>query len=272
MGKHRRLGRALAILTAVSALFFLLFPAPVSALQPPAGWVLNSYEGHVYDSSGAPMAGVTVQVANAEGETFPPAITDSSGYYIVNGIWGYSNIHAIKTGWTFQNNVPDHDIKGNLSNYNFIGTPAPYQLAGRIITLTGEPVSDVTVGFFDGRNPVPANPAAEVPAFGVVRTGSDGRYARSGLTGSVILIAWKADWTFSPKYMQAQSDSEVMNFTGTRNASSISASGTAQVPRTAAAVKTAQPVKKTGPAAKAAKSPAKRVYRPVKGKQNVVKQ
>ncbi|MGE5372740.1 MAG: carboxypeptidase-like regulatory domain-containing protein [Solirubrobacterales bacterium] len=266
MGRPKRAKLwALVTIAAMTAFLFLPFTPQVSAQS--AEWIKSGASGITYDAEGKAIPGVTVYFWSPEAGKFA-VVSDSNGYYRIDGLWGYIDYRAEKAGWTFECTEPTVDSVGNMSNLNFIGTPVQYRLSGRVTTASGQPIPDVTICFFDGQTPIPANPAAAPAKFTPVKTDKEGKWAKEGLSGSVTVMPFKTDWTFSARYMLARKESVVMNFIGTRNASGIPAVQTAPEKKPETTVK---PAPAPQPQAKKKPAPKKRVFRPIKGKQNVTK-
>ena len=163
-----------------------------------AGCYDYSVSGRVTDPDGNGIAGVTLAFSGG----FGTASTGDDGSWSKSGLKGAVTITPTEDGWTF---VPaSREVSGAASDVNFSGTPvapAAYTVSGRVIDSGGNGISGVTLTFGGG--------------FGTVTTGNDGRWNKSGLSGTVTITPSKDGWAFEPISREVAGAANSIFFVGT---------------------------------------------------------
>lgn len=75
-----------------------------------------------------------------------------------------------------------------------------YSVSGRIVDVSGNGISDVTLHFSDNNS--------------IVKSTSDGRWSKDGLSGKVVITPVKAGYVFQPQSREATGSNNYMDFTG----------------------------------------------------------
>lgn len=147
------------------------------------------------DNSG--LDGITLQFSGGLGT----ATTAGGGYWRKDGLKGTVTVTPTGQEWAF--NPPNRTVSSSASDVNFqaspAGTPA-YSVSGYVRDNLGNAIRDVAIEFDRG--------------FGSAKTGADGKWTKSGLSGTVTATPKKDGWTFSPVSRPVDGSASNVDFTG----------------------------------------------------------
>lgn len=163
--------------------------------------------GRVADQSGNGIQSVTIGFS----EGHESSLTDEDGYWIQEGLSGPITVTPKRMGYTF--NPSDLIVDKPSSNVNFTAIPETtgYSVSGRVTDQRGVGIADVLL-FLGG-------------GFGTARTGSNGFWSASELSGGVTVTPAKTGLTFTPETVTVSSSSTTVNFVGNPVANTYTVSG-----------------------------------------------
>ena len=146
------------------------------------------------DNSG--LDRITLQFSGGLGT----ATTAGGGHWHKDGLKGTVTVTPTGQEWTF--NPPNRTVSSSASDVNFQASPAgTYSVSGYVRDNLGNAVKDVLIEFDKG--------------FGSTNTGADGKWTKSGLSGTVMATPKKDGWTFSPASCAVDGAASDVDFTGT---------------------------------------------------------
>ena len=100
--------------------------------------------GYALTASGGPLSGVTLTFSNNGGT----ATTNPSGFYSQAVPYGWSGtVTPSLSCWGFALARSYSNVTSNQSNQNYTGTPITPVISGYALTLSGAPISGVTLTF-----------------------------------------------------------------------------------------------------------------------------
>lgn len=127
------------------------------------------------------------------------ATTRSDGSWTKSGLKGNVTITPVKDGWAFT--PSSRNVSGARSDIDFQASPTEtYSASGYVRDGLGIPISGVAIEF--DRH------------FSSVSTGSDGKWTKPGLSGTVIATPRKNGWTFNPGNRPLTPTATTADFTG----------------------------------------------------------
>ena len=143
------------------------------------------------DNSG--LDRITLQFSGGLGT----ATTAGGGYWRKDGLKGTVTVTPTGQEWTF--NPPNRTVSSSASDVNFQASPvSTYSVSGYVRDNLGNAVKDVLIEFDKG--------------FGSTNTGADGKWTKSGLSGTVMATPKKDGWTFYPGSMPLTGATTSANF------------------------------------------------------------
>lgn len=163
--------------------------------------------GRVTDQQGNGVRSIAIRFS---GEHYS-SLTDENGYWIKEGLSGPITVTPEAIGYTF--NPPHLIVDRPSSNVNFTAVPksAGYSVSGRVTDQYGAGITDVLV--FLGRG------------FGTVRTGSNGFWSASELSGDVTVTPAKTGLVFAPVTVTVSGSSSNVDFVGNPVTNAYTVSG-----------------------------------------------
>ena len=133
--------------------------------------------GTVEDSIGNPLTDITISFSN--GETTK---TGTDGNWSKSGLEGKVTIKPESEEYTFAPSTKD--ITEKTTGIVFTGTKKSYEVAGIVEDNDGNPIPNVTLNFSDGS--------------ASVKTGTEGKWQKAGLTGEITIVPELENWKFKP--------------------------------------------------------------------------
>ena len=151
-------------------------------------------DGLVSDADGSPVGSVRLDFSGGHSSTY----TGSDGRWTKEGLSGDVTVTPNLANWTFS--PSSRNVSEPYDQVNFTATAAgsEYSVSGYVRDNLGNAVRDVVVEFDKG--------------FGSTSTGTDGKWSKSGLSGTVIATPKKDGWAFYPGSMPLTGATTSANF------------------------------------------------------------